>query len=47
MFYHRFHADHRDDPTGCETLKAVLKRDDLDAFKKEWEEFVLKLRFPA
>ncbi len=45
-FYHRFHADHADDPTGYNTLKAILGRDDMDAFKKEWEAWVMKLRFP-
>jgi hypothetical protein len=45
-FYHRFRANHKQDPTGYETLKAVLGREDMDAFKKDWEAFVLKLRFP-
>jgi len=45
-FYHRFVADRRKDPGGYDTLKAVLGRDDMDAFQKEWEAFVLKLRFP-
>ena len=34
------------DPTGYKTLKAVLRRDDMGKFQKEWEAFVLKLRFP-
>jgi hypothetical protein len=45
-FYRRFYENHRDDPTGYNTLKAVLGREDMDAFQREWEEFVLKLRFP-
>jgi hypothetical protein len=45
-FYRRFHADHRADPTGYNTLKKVLGRDDMDTFKKEWEAWVMKLRFP-
>ncbi|NLE36875.1 MAG: hypothetical protein GX621_02495 [Pirellulaceae bacterium] len=44
-FYHRFHRRHEVDPTGYKTLVEVLGRDDMDAFKKEWEEYVLKLRF--
>ncbi len=45
-FYHRFRANHAKDPTGYNTLKEVLGRDDMDAFQKEWEAYVLKLRFP-
>jgi hypothetical protein len=46
-FYRRFHADRVKDPTGYATLQAVLGRRDMDVFKKEWEAWVLKLRFPA
>ncbi len=45
-FYHKFHANRNKDPTGFETLKQVLSEPDMDAFKKKWERFVLKLRFP-
>ena len=45
-FYHRFHADYKKDPTGYNTLKAVLGREDMEEFKKDWEAYVLKLRFP-
>jgi len=45
-FYHRFHAARKTDSTGYNTLQAVLGRDDMDAFKKEWEAYVLKLTFP-
>jgi len=45
-FYHRFRAGSADDPTGYETLKAVLGRADMEAFQKEWEAYVLKLTFP-
>jgi len=45
-FYHAFKADHKDDPTGYETLKKILGEDDMDAFKRKWEAFVLKLNFP-
>jgi len=45
-FYHQFHADQKQDPTGYKTLQAVLGRKDMDQFKKDWEAWVLKLRFP-
>ncbi len=45
-YYHRFLANRKDDPSGYQTLKAVLKRDDMQAFQKQWEAYVLKLRFP-
>jgi hypothetical protein len=44
-FYKEFHANHEKDPTGYKTLKKVLGEDDMDEFKKEWEEYVLGLRF--
>ncbi len=45
-FYREFTATHRVDPQGWSTLKRVLGEDDMAAFKKRWEAFVLKLRFP-
>ncbi|MHC4645158.1 MAG: hypothetical protein ACYTBJ_06635, partial [Planctomycetota bacterium] len=45
-FYNGFHAGRAKDPTGFETLKKVLGEQDMDAFQKRWEEFVLKLTFP-
>jgi hypothetical protein len=45
-YYHRFHANRQKDPTGYNTLQKILGRDDMDAFKKEWEAYVLKLTFP-
>lgn len=44
-FYHTFRADRAKDPTGYETLKKILSREDMDKFQEEWEEYVLKLRF--
>lgn len=44
-FYHKFHANCKEDPTGFETLKQVLGESDMDAFKKKWERFVLQLKF--
>ncbi len=46
-FYHAFHANRKKDPTGYSTLKAVLGCEDMDQFKKDWEAYVLKLRFPV
>ncbi|NQT14207.1 MAG: C39 family peptidase [Planctomycetes bacterium] len=44
-FYHRFRANCDEDPTGYNTLKEILGRDRMEAFKKDWEAYVLKLRF--
>ena len=45
-YYRRFHARHKQDPTGYETLKQVLGRDDMDAFHDEWVAWVLRLPDP-
>lgn len=45
QFYREFVKNHSQDPGGYETLKAVLQRDDVDEFQKDWEAWVLKLRF--
>jgi hypothetical protein len=45
-FYHRFHANWEKDPSGYKTLREVLGRRDMDRFQKDWEAWVLKLRFP-
>jgi hypothetical protein len=45
-FYRQFLAARAEDPTGYKTLQAVLGEDDMDAFKNEWEKYVLKLSFP-
>lgn len=46
-FYHEFRRSAQDDPTGHATLCKVLdrKKEDMDAFQKEWTEYVLTLRF--
>ena len=44
-FYHRLRARHAVDPTGHGTLKEVLGRADMDSFQRDWEWYVLKLRF--
>jgi hypothetical protein len=45
-FYRRFVANHAKDPTGYETLQAILGEEDMPAFQKRWEKFVLGLKFP-
>lgn len=45
-FYRSFLAGKADDPTGYKHLQAVLGEKDMTAFQKQWEDFVLKLRFP-
>jgi len=44
-YYRQFHANRENDPTGYETLQEVLGRRDMAEFQREWEAFVLKLRF--
>jgi len=43
-FYRHFLRDRAGDPSGLATLRAVLGRDDLGAFEKDWNQFVLALR---
>ncbi len=43
-FYHEFVANAKNDPTGSTTLKRVLGEDDMAAFQKKWEKFILGLR---
>jgi hypothetical protein len=42
-FYREFLANRAADPTGFDTLKKILAVEDMDAFKKDWETFVLGL----
>lgn len=49
-YYKAFHAGRKKDPSGFATLKKILGRDGKDgrtmaAFKKEWQAYVMKLRF--
>jgi hypothetical protein len=44
-FYREFLAHAKNDPTGLATLRAILGTDDIPAFQKQWEQFVLELRF--
>jgi len=45
-FYQQFLANQKHDPSGYNTLKKVLAQEDMDAFKRNWEAFVLALSFP-
>lgn len=45
-FYREYVAHHADDPTGYATLQRVLGEDDMVAFQRRWEQFVLSLTFP-
>ncbi len=45
-FYNAFTANAKKDPSGYETLKKMLKEKDMDDFKKRWEKWVMKLKFP-
>ena len=44
-FYRRFHANCKEDPTGYATLQEILDRKDMAEFQRDWEAYVLKLRF--
>ena len=44
-YFHEFRKNSGEDPGGYETLKSVLGRDDIDVFQKQWEAYVLKLRY--
>ena len=44
-FYNRFRYNVKSDPTGLESLKAVLAEKDLDAFKSRWQAEVLEWKF--
>ena len=42
-FYKEFLKNHKTDPTGYKTLKKVLKIDDMEAFQKKWEKYIMDL----
>lgn len=44
IYYHEFVANAKTDPTGFETLKRVLRTNDMKAFQEKWEKFILGLR---
>ncbi len=45
-FYRQFRRDHRADPSGYQTLQAILGTKDVTAFQATWERWVLGLKFP-
>ncbi|MCE5277143.1 MAG: papain-like cysteine protease family protein [Planctomycetaceae bacterium] len=45
-YYQEFTANAAKDPTGYQTLKTVLGNPDMAVFQKQWEKWVLTLRFP-
>jgi hypothetical protein len=45
-FYDEFTANVKQDPTGYATLKRVLRADDMEKFRKQWENFILRLKTP-
>ena len=44
-FYRDFVVNQKDDPTGYKTLVKTLGEDDMAAFQKRWEAFVMKLKY--
>ncbi len=44
QFYHEFVANQKEDSTGYKTLRQILAENDMDAFQKKWEKFVMNLR---
>jgi hypothetical protein len=44
-YYHAFRKNAGTDGTGYKTLLSILDEDDPDAFRKEWEKYVLELHF--
>jgi len=44
-YYHAFHAASEKDPTGYETLKAILGEKDMAGFQKRWDRWVMGLEF--
>jgi hypothetical protein len=44
-FHREFFRSRKSDPTGVNTLKKILGEEDLGAFQKRWEKWVMTLRF--
>ncbi len=44
-YYHAFKKNVRTDPTGYNTLVTTLGKPDMAKFQKQWEAYVMKLRF--
>jgi len=45
-FYKEFHANCKDDPSGYKSLVKILGVKDMRQFKKDWQDYVMKLTFP-
>ncbi len=45
-YYRAFHRQREKDPSGYGTLKEVLGVQDMKKFQKDWQQWVLRLRFP-
>ncbi len=43
-YYKAFVAGHEKDPTGYRTLVKILEEEDMEAFQKRWQAYVLELR---
>lgn len=43
-FYREFLAHRKDDPSGYQTLKRILRVRDMKAFQQTWEKYVLTLK---
>lgn len=43
-FYREFYAHRKTDRTGYQSLRRILGRPDMNAFKRQWEKYVLGLR---
>lgn len=46
-YYKSFRDNVADDPTGVETLKKLVAPQSLEDFDKDWQKWVLTLKFPA
>jgi hypothetical protein len=42
-FYREFYANQKQDPTGYRSLRKILGVVDMNAFKQQWEKYVLTL----
>jgi hypothetical protein len=45
-FHREFVANAKQDPTGAQTLKKILKVNDLESFREKWQKFILDIRNP-
>jgi hypothetical protein len=44
-YFHEFRKNSREDASGYKTLVKVLGEEDMEAFQKKWQEYVMTLRF--